>query len=274
VPDLIYHQAVFGGWLHAESTEWHLLSPGNVGGSFWAVLRQGLLRREELGFVAPLALYGAWALWRRHRRAASILLLGAGAALLFHLFYQALRPRDLIALLPVLYLPAAYGLVELWRLAEARGRLGSALWLACCMTLLIARSERVLTMPWRDDVITFGHMREDQYRDLLALRAITPQDAVIGSMLNGGAIELFAGRSAIHPAPWGEKELGRWTDALLAQGRPFYVLDDGEEMPQVLARLRRRYTVRWVRSLDLPYFALGGGNLPGRASLYRIEPFP
>jgi hypothetical protein len=93
-------------------------------------------------------------------------------------------------------------------------------------------------------------------------------------MLNGGAIELYAGRAAVHPAPWTEPELWRWADALLVQDRSFYVLDDGEEMPAVLDRLRPRYRVRAVQPLNLPYFALGGGNLPRPAWLYAIEPAP
>ena len=58
---------------------------------------------------------------------------------------------------------------------------------------------------------------------------------------------------------------------MLSRGRPFYVLDDGEEMGPVLTRLKVRYVVRPVRALDLPYFALGGGNLPRPALLYRVE---
>jgi hypothetical protein len=49
------------------------------------------------------------------------------------------------------------------------------------------------------------------------------------------------------------------------------VLDDGEEMPSVIERLAGRYRVRHVATLNLPYFALGGGNLPGHARLYRVE---
>ena len=267
----MYHKSVFGGWLSTESTEWFLISPRNIGRAFFTVLRQGLLRREELGFIAPFALYGAWNLWRRHRRPTLVLAAGFVGVFVFHLCYAALRPRDLIAILPVPYLCAAYGFVVAWQHGEKRRTLASALWLICSMTFLFARSERTLAMPWRDDVITFGHVRSSQYQDLLALRALTPENAVIGSMLNSGAIELHAGRAAVHPAPWTEDELWQWTDALLAQGRPFYTLDDGEEMPQVIARLERRYGVHPIQRLSLPYFAWGGGNLPRPVWLYQIE---
>jgi hypothetical protein len=272
LPDLVYHRAVFGGWLNSESSEWFLLSASNIGRSFFAVLQQGVLRRWELGFLAPFALYGAWLLWRRHRRPALVLGAGLAAVLLFHLCYAALRPRDLIAIWPVLYLCAAYGFAAAWQLGQERRTPAAALWLTCCMTLLFARSVHTLEMPWREDVITFGHVRADQLRAFKALHTLSPENAVIGSMLNGGAIELYAGRAAIHPAPWTEDELQRWTDALLSQGRPFYVLDDGEEMPPVLAHLRQAYQVQAVQRLNLPYFALGGGNIPRPVWLYQVKP--
>ena len=152
-----------------------------------------------------------------------------------------------------------------------RRTLATAVCLLCCTMLLSVRSIRSLSMPWREDVITFGHVSAHQRQALETLRDVTSERAVIGSMLNGGAIELHAGRQAVHPAPWTQKELYVWVDALLAQERPFYVLDDGQEMPAVVAYLRDRYAVRPVRVLDLPYFALGGGNLPRLAVLYRVE---
>jgi hypothetical protein len=271
LPDLAYHQAAFGHWLHSESSEWFLLSARNVGRSFFDILQQGLLRREELGYLAPFVAYGGWLLWRRHRRAAWVLLAGTLAVFLFHLLYAALRPRDLIAILPVFYLCAAYGLVSLWRWAAKRRSAVVALLLLVCMTFLFARSYRTLALPWREDVITFGHVRASQLEAFYRLRDLTPENAVVGSMLNSGAIELHAGRAAVHPTPWTEEELARWVEGLTAQGRPFYVLDDGEEMLAVIERLERRYAVQPVATLGLPYFAIGGGNLPRSARLYRIE---
>jgi hypothetical protein len=271
LPDLWYHRTVFGGWLHSESTEWFLISGRNIARSAFSVLQQGLLRREELGFVALLVGVGVWVLWKRQRAASIVLGAGSGAVLAFHLLYEALRPRDLIAIFPVLYLCAAYGLVTAWRWARRQRSLVGALCMICCAVLLGARSWRGVSAPWRDDVVTFGHINASQRRALDALRQITPAEAVVGSMLNGGAIELYAGREAVHPAPWTDEELHTWIDALLARGLPFYVLDDGEEMVAVLARLQAGYEVRAVQMLDLPYFALGGGNLPRPAWLYRIE---
>jgi hypothetical protein len=274
IPDLLYHKTIFGGWLRTESTEWFLMSIRNVGQSLFAALQHGLLRREELGFVAPFAVYGGWLLWRRHRWPAWVLAAGVSGVFVFHLCYAALRPRDLIAILPVLYLCAAYGFVAAWRWGQGRRTVAAALWLVGCAVLLSVRSYRTLAMPWREDVITFGHVSVAQRQALDELRTITPQDAVIASMLNGGAIELHAGRQAVHPAPWTADELFTWVDALSSLERPFYALDDGEEMAPVLERLASRYVLRPVETLDLPYFALGGGNLPRSAVLYRVGADP
>jgi len=271
LPDLAYHRRVFGGWLHSESTEWFLLSISNVGRSFWDLLRYGALRRQELGFVAPFGLYGAWRLWREHRRPALIAASGTAAVLFFHLFYGALRPRDLIALLPVFYGCAAVGLYLCVRRLASRPTLGKVLAIGCCVLLVTVRSEQVLSMPWRVDVITFGHVRAEQLQGFQTLAERTPEDAVIGSMLNGGAIELHAGRQAVHPAPWTAPELYRWTDALLERGRPFFLLDDGEDMPPVLERLEQRYRLRHLAEINVPYFSLGGGNAPQPAQLYVLE---
>jgi hypothetical protein len=284
LPDLFFHKMAYGGWLTSESSEWFLLSVGNTGRTAFAILQQGLLRRQEIGFLAPFFLLGAWLLWRHHRYAALLLGVGFGAVYAFHLLYEALRPRDLIAILPVLYLCVAYGLVEIWRhlwgsrCSEASGgdaarrTLGAAILLFGTLLLVFARSYHVLSLPWREDVTTFGHVRADQAQEFARLAQLVPEDAVVGSALNSGAIELHAGRAAVHPAPWSESELSRWIDALRAEGRAFYLLDDGEEMRPLLERLEGRYQLRSVAILGLPYFSVGGGSLPWPARLYEVLP--
>ncbi len=270
-PDLVYHRTVFGGWLHPESSEGFLISWRNVWPSLVGVLRQGILRREELGFVIGFVLYGGWLLWRRHSYPASLLAAGVGGVLILHFAYAALRPRDLIAVLPPLYLCAAYGVAGVWRWLRRRRLLPAAVGILCCLVLLSARSYRTFSMPWRGDVITFGHVSADQYRAFLRLRELVPGNGVVGCMLNGGAVELHAGREAVHPAPWTQEELCAWVEGLRARGRPFYILDDGEEMAGVMASLGRCYRLVLVGKLNLPYFAIGGGNLPRPAFLYRVE---
>jgi hypothetical protein len=274
LPDLIYHRVVFGGWLHTESSEWFLISARNVGSSLAGVLEQGVLRREELGYLVPFLGLGIWRLWRRQRAPLVIVGSGAIAVFAFHLAYEALRPRDLIAILPVAYLCVATGVLAAWQWAQRQQTLLAASCLLCGAVLLGVRSWYTLAMPWRDDVVTFGQISAGQRAALEQLESLTPEDAVVGSMLNGGAIELHAGRGAVHPAPWSKDELYVWVDALLAEGRPFYVLDDGEEMGPVLRNLQEHYQLRTITTLELPYFALGGGNLPRPATLYSVEELP
>ncbi len=270
-PDLLYHKQVFGGWLKSESTEWFLLSPGNIGRSFLALLEQGLLRREELGFIIPFALGGCALLWKRHRNTAYILWSGFLAVFLFHLCYEAVRPRDLVALLPLLYLPAAYGLVYAGQYAARRKGKGAALISILLFVSLAARSYRSLEMPWRTDVITFGYLSAEQRQAFQELDDLLPQNAVVASMLNGGAIELYTGHKAFHPAPWTPEQCDRWIETLQAHGHAVYFLDDGEEMTPILRRLRTTWQIRMVRRLGLPYFARGGGNLPATATLYVVS---
>jgi hypothetical protein len=272
LPDLAFHKRAYGGWLTSESSEWFLISAKNVGRALSGVLQQGLLRREEIGYLAPLALYGVWLLWRLHRRAALVLGTAFLAVFAFHLLYEALRPRDLIAVLPLLYLCAAYGWVNAFRRLRWHKTPGAAVLLVCLSVLLFARSTHVLSMPWRSDVTTFGHVPATQADAFRQLGKLTPENAVIGSMLNSGAIELHADRIAVHPAPWTDAELYAWADALLSRGQPFYLLDDGEEMPPLIERIESRYLLQHVATLGLPYFALGGGGLPRPAHFYEVLP--
>lgn len=274
IPDLYYHHRVFGHWLKTESTEWFLLSANNIGPSFWRILESGILRREELGFVLPFALIGGKALWKHHRRTTTILASGFGAVLIFHLCYAALRPRDLIAILPLLYLCAAYGMTSVWIHLEKSTLYPRVVGIACCLLLLFARSARSLELPWRDDVITFGYVNRSQLQAFHKLDDMLPPDAVIASMLNGGAIELYSGRLAVHPAAWTKDELLRWSRELAVRELPFYVLEDGEEMTSVVTHLSTTYQLAPVMPLAVPYFAYGGGNLPKQAVLYLLVDFP
>ncbi|MBN1581078.1 MAG: glycosyltransferase family 39 protein [Anaerolineae bacterium] len=271
VPDLYYHHTVFGHWLTSESTEWFLLSVNNIGRSFFGILEAGILRREELGFVIPFVFVGLGVLWHRHHQAAGVLASGFLAVLVFHLCYAAIRPRDLIAILPLLYLCAAYGFVTVWKRFQSSPSLPRIIGIICCLVLLFARTSRSLELPWRKDVITFGYISRAQSRAFIRLNDLLPENAIVASMLNSGAIELYTGHTAVHPAPWSQQELDRWLDALDKRGIAFYLLSDGEELAPVLAQLELSYQIEFVARLNLPVFAYGGGNLPQSAVLYRIQ---
>ncbi|MBN1935597.1 MAG: glycosyltransferase family 39 protein [Anaerolineae bacterium] len=271
IPDLVYHQTTFGSWLNSESTEWFLLSPAHIPQSLVSLLEQGLFRREEIGFLLPFLLLGGVWLWRHKRRPFMLLGTGTVAVLLFHLCYEALRPRDLIALLPVLYLCAASGFVLALRHLAKQQRWSAALLTLCCLTLLVARSFRSLELPWKTETITFGYLSGEQRAALQTLRESTPANAVIGSMLNGGAIELYAQRQAIHPSPWTTEQVLHWIHSLSEQNRPFYQLDDGEESAVLMERLAGQVRLTPICTLNMPYFAYGGGNLPRPAVLYHLS---
>jgi hypothetical protein len=274
IPDLVYHHFVFGHWLKTESTEWFLLGLNNIGRSFFGLFELGILRREELGFLLPFVLVGGRMLWRAHRQAAMILGSGLLAVLGFHLCYAALRPRDLIAMLPLLYLSAACGFVSIWTRLEQKTPILRACGIIFCLVFLFARSARSLELPWRDDVITFGYVNQSQACALNTLDDILEPNAVVASMLNSGAIELYADRMAVHPAPWTNDELARWITALESRDIVFYLLEDGEEMLPIVAHMKADNVLEHVTELDLPYFAYGGGNLPLQATLYRIVADP
>lgn len=271
LPDLIYHQTAFGHWLKSESTEWFLLSLAHIPKSIASLLEQGLLRREEIGFMLPFFLLGGVWLWRHNRRQFVLLVTGTVAVILFHLCYEALRPRDLIALLPLLYLCTASGFVFAIEHIAKQRRVSSGILLSCSLLLLLARSYRSLELPWQPDTITFGYLSAKQRSELQTLQDRTPSNAVIGSMLNSGAIELYAKRQSVHPAPWTVEEMRVWLDALAAQNRPFYLLDDGEEFAALRKQIEPFVQLDNVCVLNLPYFAYGGGNLPRTTLLYRVE---
>jgi hypothetical protein len=271
IPDLTYHHTAFGGWLKTESTEWFLLSVNNMAQSFFSVFRQGILRREELGFLIPFAGVGGVLLWHRYRRALFVLMAGFLGVFGFHLCYAALRPRDLIAILPVLYLFTSYGFVAAWIWAMKKPRLVSSVSILCCLVFLFARTYRSLELPWRNDVITFGYVSRSQYQAFAELSSLIPENAIVASMLNSGAIALYAQRTAIHPAPWTSQDLHRVINHLHTTYRSFYVLDDGEEMAAVLASLQPVYRLEVQGTFELPFFAQGGGNLPQSAVLYLVR---
>jgi hypothetical protein len=274
IPDLYYHHIVFGNWLTTESTEWFLLSTNNIGNSLFGILEAGILRREELGFLIPFVLVGCSVLWYNHRQTTLILASGFLAVFGFHLCYAAVRPRDLIAILPILYLCAACGLVSVWNQSQKSAMLVRVFGMLGCLVLLFARTSRSLEIPWSKDVITFGYVNRAQAQALNRLDDLLPENAIVASMLNGGAIEMYTGHFAVHPTPWTKEELACWISALEKEEIAFYWLNDGEEMASTQAYLQLNYHLNLVARLDLPFFAYGGGNLPRQATLYHVQSKP
>jgi hypothetical protein len=95
------------------------------------------------------------------------------------------------------------------------------------------------------------------------------EGSVVGSSLNGGPIDLYAGREAFRPAFWTEEELDVFFKEMFRDGRAVYILDDGEGLHPSLEHAKTHYKVVPLLHLSVPLF----GD-PKRISsiLYQIRP--
>lgn len=297
LPVLIYHTVAFGGPFHVGSEELTNFSLARLPETLRRALDE-LNHYREFGWLAPLILIGGVAMWRQSRRTLAVLAVYVGVLFLFHVAYAYLRLRDILFLFPALHLLAALGAVELWRGVSAWSarHLGlsarhdassfsmlnpqfsifsrlAAITLICMMSFLfVLRAMETLALPVTRGFGGFGYLVREQRLSFERLRQMTPDDAAIGCTLNSGAVDLHAGRMAFRPAGWTPDELTRFVDALHAEGRPVFVLDDGAELQEALATLLAHYALREVGRLDVPYYeAIGGGSQNRRVPLFKIE---
>ncbi len=297
LPVLMYHTVAFGGPFHVGSDELMNFSLARLPETLGRTIHE-LNHYREFGWLAPSILIGIAAMWRRSRRALAILAAYAGTLFLFHIAYAYLRLRDILSLFPVLHLLAAFGTVELWRgvsslsfrrpapIAQYLGPAAHrgdtilstlnqllAITTLCALSyLFVLRAMETLALPVTRGFGSFGHLVREQRLSFERLRQMTPSNAAIGCALNSGAIDLHASRMAFRPAVWTPDELIRFVDALHAEGRPVFLLDDSAELRASLATLRARYALREVGRLDVPYYeAIGGGSQNRRAPLFAIE---
>jgi hypothetical protein len=270
LPDLLYHARWFGSPWVAESPEWFLISWRHVPATFAAMVRDGWLRRGEFGSLWPLVAVGILTLWRSGEgRAQAAGLAGAFLGILvFALCYQALRWRDLLALVPILSVWAAMGLAQLWHSAHARHlrRAGLLLVLLLCLG---QRAHEVARLPWAAEMPVFGHVTPGQRAAYETLSYLVPPDAIIATGLGAGAITRYTGHETVRPDAWTAPELARFVAAAHASGRALYWLDDGEAMRQLAAREDITGRIAYVSGLPLPTFGLGGEPLKLPAILYR-----
>jgi hypothetical protein len=103
------------------------------------------------------------------------------------------------------------------------------------------------------------------------IRAITPENAVIGGSLNSGAIDLHAKRLAFRPATWSASELISFVRALQGEKRPVFLLNDGDEVKVSLATLQANFRLTEIGRFDMPYYFFGGGSENRKVILYRVE---
>lgn len=271
LPDLWYHQVVFGNWLTPESTELNLFTLASVGDTFIG-LSANLLAAREFGWLVPFIVYGAYRLARDKRIEFIAILAWVLVLLGFHLFYPALRLRDLLPEFPALVIVIAYGIVA-FIAGLSRDVAGWRRWIAAIgligtIFLLLIRIWNVLPIPFGEPQRSFGYLTAEQRAAFERIASLTPSRAVIGSTLNTGAIDLYARRETFLPTMWSAQEQDTFFDAMWSEGRAVYLLDDSVGMTMLRHQLEARYTLRHVETLNVPL----GGVFPGDTSsaLWRI----
>lgn len=258
LPDLWYHQVVFGNWLTPESTELNLFSVTSVGDTI-AGLKVNLLAAREFGWLVPFLIFGALRLARNKRIEFVALAMWVIVLIGFHLWYPAVRPRDLLPEFPALVIIVACGVVDwiawLWCSDQAGRKILAATGLSATLFLLLIRVWNVLPIPFGEPQRSFGYLTAEQHAAFERIAALTPPRAVIGSRGNTGAIDLYAQRETFLPTMWSTDEQDTFFEAMWNEGRAVYLLDDNAEMTTLRRQLEERYTLHHVKTLNVP---LGG----------------
>lgn len=272
VPDLAYHARVFGSPWRAESPEWFLISVSNIPQSAQSMAK-ALLDRREFGYLVPMMGIGWIAQWkeRGQRTIRWAMNLSWAAVLLFTLSYQAVRLRDLIPLFPwfAIWTGEGLALVMHW-ISRARPVLRATV--LALLTLAVAtRMTWFVSLPWSDQVSSFGLVTADQREAFDRLRDLCPPDAVILTGLNSGAAERYTGMPTLRPASLSPDAFDRVVQII--QPATILVLEDGEEMEDFVAALSTRdaYTLQPLGSVNIPRMGLGGQPMDGPARLYLLE---
>ncbi len=276
MPDLWYHHQYVGGWLTPESQELALFAVSNAMSSA-RLLAERFFAGNEFGYLIPFLLYGTYRAARDNRWqfaviAAWVLVLGG-----FHLMYEAVKIRDLLPEYPAVIMLTAYGMVAVardvahlaplhpFRHREGYWRVGSvALALAIFLAFLLPAMRDRLTIlrPFQPAKVTFGYVTAAQRASFDQIAALTPPDAVIGSTMNDGAIDLYAGRATFRPGAWNAEECARFVEIMQREQRAVYLLDDGAETSAARRALTSKYTLRRVAVLDVPLFG-AADEMPG-----------
>lgn len=281
LPVLAYHAWAFGGPFTTGSDELQHFSLAGMPATLIRILID-LGWYREFGLIAPLVAIGGWALARTRRRWAAVLALFALPVFVFHLAYAYLRQRDLLSIFPIGAILAGYGAV---RLIEAlmSYRRDTSVWMvrrglavfAVVFALAFGlgyRSIETFQLPMTRGFSAFGYLVGAQRASFETLESLTPAESVIACSLNSGAIDLYTGRLTFRPATWTPEQLLRFVEALRAEGKPVYAVDESNELQASLATLRGRYTLTQVGAIDVPYYFMpGGGSENRRVPVYRVE---
>ena len=137
----------------------------------------------------------------------------------------------------------------------------------------LQRSIETIILPITRGYGAFGYLVKEQRASFATLAQLTPQNAVVASSLNSGAIDLHSHRLAFRPAGWTSEQLLKFVRMLHAENTPVFLLDDGKELAASLQTLRAHFRVETIAQLDVPYyFPNSGGSENRTVPLYRIWP--
>ncbi len=262
--DLWYHQSYLGGWLHPESEELALFSV-NVIGETASLLYQQLFAANEFGWLAPFLIYGAVQFARRAQAEFWALAVWVGLSLAFHLPYAALRLRDLLPEYPAIAFLTAYGVCVLTArlIAGRRAELAAGAVIFALLGVIVLRVWSTAARAWQTPAPAFGYVTEAQRAAFNQLGTLTSGDALVGSTLNDGAIELYAQRKTFRPDGWKSSDLREFLLLVRTRHWDVYLLEDGAAMDGVLEDLGRDYRLERVATLDVPLFGDAPAAKPG-----------
>ncbi|KAB2866647.1 MAG: glycosyltransferase family 39 protein, partial [Anaerolineae bacterium] len=273
-PVLWYHNAAFGGPFEVGSKELGLFHIRYVPDTAEAMLR-ALLTGREFYYLAPFLLWGAVRLWVSFRRETVVLAVWLIIISVFHLFYAALRLRDLLPQFPILVVVVGVGMIDMLYQAanlsrhQTAGRVAVAFGI---ITLFWLRTDAAIRLAITPSFNTFGLLTAEQRDALDKLEANTPPDAIVAVSLNSGPVSLYAHRETVRPYEWSEEEWLEFVGVALEFGYPVYLLRDGYEMEAPLELTQLRYDATLIGTFFLPYFYPGAGSINQQVELYRITP--
>lgn len=273
LPDLWYHQLNFGSWLTPESHELALFSPANLLSSMEA-LNARFSAANEFGFLIPFLIYGCYRAGREDAHRFAVLATWVVVLVGFHLLYSAVKLRDVLPEYPALILLTSYGMVRLaedirnWANNRTGRRVAAGLAIYAILLMPALRDRLTIPRPFEPARVTFGYVTAAQRDSFNRIAEVTSPDAVIGSTLNSGPIDLYAQRATFRLGEWSTGDLLRFVDLVRSQNRPVYLLDDSAETSKARQELSAQYSLRPITVLDVPLFGIVEGT-PG--TLWQVQ---
>lgn len=284
IPDLYYHHLYLGGWFVPESNELALFSLSNFISSARA-LSERFFAGNEFGYLVLFLLYGIYRAAREDVWKLSVIATWLVFLVGFHLPYVAIKMRDLLPEFPAVILLTAYGMIALARdLREwvvdrviasqtkesptssfeipslRKTLLAMALQTSVALVIFLVillpsmRTRLTILRPFQPVKITFGYVTAAQRASFDRVAALTPPNAVIGSTMNDGPIDLYSHRMTFRPGVWALDERAVFIDAMKRLNRPIFLLEDGKEMIDARRDLEARYVLNKITTLDVPLF--------------------